>query len=183
MIVVVQCLRHRVVDDKGAGAIDQLHSSSRIAQTSASRLRVNEGQRCLGGLEAKLGRYVGISHDAQQEHEWREFRVRGSGHELRPQPSRLAQRVRRFAFFFRYFSRLGQTNFFQIRRTFHWFRLLTLLSSLAARLDSSLRWLEINRGSMRLMPSIRVDSFYPIAAIFGNSSLRPMPPSASSFMA
>ena len=31
---------------------------------------------------------------------------------------------------FRYFSQLGQTNFFQIRRTFHWFRLLALLFSL-----------------------------------------------------
>src|SRR5215469_17083735 len=71
MIVVAQCLRHRIVDSKGAGAIDQLRSSSRIARTCASRLRMNEGQRCLGDLDAKLGRYVGISHDAQQELEWR----------------------------------------------------------------------------------------------------------------
>jgi hypothetical protein len=79
MIVVSQCLRHRIVDGKGASAIDQHRSSSRIARTSASRLRVNEGQRCLGGLEAKLGRCVGISHDAQQVIERGYVRVRGSG--------------------------------------------------------------------------------------------------------
>src|SRR5260221_273151 len=78
MIVVAQCLRHRIVDGKGAGAIDQLRSSSRIARTCASRLRMNEGQHCLGDLDAKLGRYVGISHDAQQELEWQNFRVSGS---------------------------------------------------------------------------------------------------------
>jgi hypothetical protein len=81
MIVVAQCRRHCVVDDKGAGAIDHLCSSSRIAQTSIARLRVNVGQRCLRGLEAKLGRFVGISHDGQQEVEWRNFWVRGSGGE------------------------------------------------------------------------------------------------------
>src|ERR1700730_367481 len=81
MIVVAQCLCHRIVDGKGAGAIDQLRRSSRIARTSASRLRVNEGQRCLGGLEAKLGRSVGISHNAQQVIERGYVRVRGSGGE------------------------------------------------------------------------------------------------------
>src|ERR1700758_3745109 len=81
MIVVAQCLRHRIVDGKGAGAIDQLRSSSRIARTCASRLRVNEGQRCLGDLDAKLGRYVGISHDAQQELEWQNFWVCSSSGE------------------------------------------------------------------------------------------------------
>ena len=79
MIVVAQCLRHRIVDGKGAGAIDQLRSSSRIARTCASRLRMNEGQRCLGDLDAKLGRYVGISNDAQQEIERGYIRVRSSG--------------------------------------------------------------------------------------------------------
>src|ERR1700730_864811 len=83
MIVVAQCLCHRIVDGKGAGAIDQLRRSSRIARTSASRLRVNEGERCLGDLDARLGRYVGISHDAQQELERQNFRVCGGGGECR----------------------------------------------------------------------------------------------------
>src|SRR3984893_9960276 len=81
MIVVAQCLRHRIAD--GAAAIDQPRSSSRIARTSASRLRVNEGERCLGDFDAKLGRYVGISHDAQQELERRNFGVCGGGGECR----------------------------------------------------------------------------------------------------
>src|ERR1700738_499040 len=79
MIVVAQCLRHRIAD--GAAAIDQLRSSSRIARASASRLRVNEGERCLGDFDARFGRYVGISHDDQPELERRYFRVRGSGGE------------------------------------------------------------------------------------------------------
>jgi len=79
MIVVAQCLRHRIVDGKGAGPIDQLRSSSRIARTSSSRLRVNERSRLGGGPNTKLGRCVGISHDAQQEIERGYSRVRGSG--------------------------------------------------------------------------------------------------------
>src|ERR1700730_7797522 len=79
MIVVAQRLRHRIVDGKGAGPIDQLPSSSRIARTSASRLRVNERSRLGGGPNTKLGRCVGISHDAQQEIERGYSRVRGSG--------------------------------------------------------------------------------------------------------
>src|SRR3979490_2191825 len=81
MIVVAQCLRHRIVDGKGAGAIDPLRSSSQIAPPRASPLPLNEGQRCLGGLEAKLGRCVGISHDAQQVIERGYVRVRCSGGE------------------------------------------------------------------------------------------------------
>src|SRR6202140_2729112 len=41
----------------------------------------HRGERCQGDLDAKLGSYVGISHDAQQELERRNFRVRGSGGE------------------------------------------------------------------------------------------------------
>jgi hypothetical protein len=33
-----ECVCHRVVDDKGAGALDQLRRSTRIARTNASRL-------------------------------------------------------------------------------------------------------------------------------------------------
>src|SRR6476646_11055146 len=79
MIVLAQCLRHRIVDGKGAGDIDEFRSSSQIARRSASRLRVNEGQRYLGDFDAKLGRCFGISHDAQQEIERGNSRVRGSG--------------------------------------------------------------------------------------------------------
>src|SRR5260370_16157136 len=78
MIVVSQCLRLCIVDGKGAGAIDQLRRCRRIARTSTSQPRVNEGERCLGNLDAPLRRYVGISHDAQQELERRNFRFRGS---------------------------------------------------------------------------------------------------------
>src|ERR1700730_12569753 len=64
---------------KGAGDIDEFRSSSQIARSSASRLRVNEGQRYLGDFDAKLGRCFGISHDPQQEIERGYSRVRGSG--------------------------------------------------------------------------------------------------------
>src|SRR6266699_664017 len=47
LVVVSQCFRHRSVDGEGASAVDQLRTSSRVARTSASRFRVNEGGRRL----------------------------------------------------------------------------------------------------------------------------------------
>ena len=67
MIVVSQCPRLYIVDGKGAGVIHQLLRSSRIARTRASRLHVDERERCLGSLDFR-GHFVAGLIDGQGQH-------------------------------------------------------------------------------------------------------------------